>query len=181
MRKCHFGTLGNLQTLYQRHKIFSKFLLVVHAAVFLSLQLSRSVVFNAIVVRVCLCHVILPRVLSQNFCPSKHLFSFRIQVNFCHNSWASLYHPSPIYNTNCSFYCIWVRLQDSTKSIIWPIKQFAEYLIHTRHFMLCCHVILAITLKEGSTPPTWVQMKEQNSTRWNNFPEFSGQCVHLWN
>ena len=154
MRKCHFGTLGNLQTLYRRHKIFSTFLLVVYAAVFLSLQLSRSVIFNAVVVRVCLCCVILPWVLSPDFLPSKHLFSFRIQVNFCHHSWASLYYSPPVYNSNCSIYCIWIRLQDSTKSILWPIKQVAEHLILTRHFMLCCHVILAITLKEGSTPPT---------------------------
>lgn len=86
MRKCHFGTLGNLQTLYRRHKTFSKFLLVVYAAVSLSLQLSRTAVFNTVVVRVCLCHVILPTVLSPDFRPSKHLFSFRIQVNFCHHS-----------------------------------------------------------------------------------------------
>lgn len=181
MRKCHFGTLGNLQTLYRRHKTFSKFLLVVHAAVSLSLQLSRTAVFNTVVVRVCLCHVILPTVLSPDFRPSKHLFSFRIQVNFCHHSWVSLYHPPPIYNTNCSIYCIWVRLQDSTKSIIWSINKLlnAWYALNT----LCCVALwfLQLPLKKVLQHLHGYRWKKQNSPRWNNFPEFSGQCVHLWN
>lgn len=36
--------------------------------------------------------------------------------------------------------------------------------------MLFCPVILAITLKEGSTAPTWVQMKETKLTTMKQLP-----------